>query len=638
MTSLQILNTHLSPYVQVLGRLSVIIEKYQLNRHSLINILYRQWECDRSISTSESGKFVVRILQFLLNGVLKPFNEILFHWLFHGELVHNHDFFVRIVQGHKLSSTPVSSLMSSTWDHMFKLESRNVPDILSSVAHHILEIGRNLNILRRCMIEDGIEPSSIEVVPIPKDKQLIKIGQEKECCEYIMNLAQVTTHKIVLFILTGRYSNSMFASAKRHNLSSCLAYIHDIMLCGCGDWLNEFIHSSYEELEKIKDIRADKLHTLFMLSLAQSSFTKGIGIDEEESEESPTTLFRAIVSPHSFRKMLNRILSVSSGSDPAPYVIDSPLSEVPSESISSVSSRTHCGYELFSLKFIPPFPSSLLFTSTTLYKYELLFRRMWVCRLVEERLSIAWMECMRMRKMCITALRTRGHTPTAISSYAGAASKLSTSPFIVLIQTILSTMSSFFRSVFSFFSYSIIDTNFNTLTKGLNVVERECESRLGWTGEGHSTVSTVRNRQAVVKSSVGMGAVNMTPYVASAGSSSSLMVSLKTIEILHTRFLDAVLRGCLLTNAKHAAQLDELCHRAMLFSNQCILLFMSMRADTISGDALVEIIREKESLLPDLKEKMKGWKEGVDGLCKVLKHSGEYEELVMRLKWSNLYE
>eukprot|EP01130_Rhizamoeba_saxonica_P016266 TRINITY_DN7486_c0_g1_i4.p1 TRINITY_DN7486_c0_g1~~TRINITY_DN7486_c0_g1_i4.p1 ORF type:complete len:655 (-),score=111.85 TRINITY_DN7486_c0_g1_i4:1776-3740(-) len=308
---------------------------------SLINLIHQ-------LSVERSGDSRVDdIYKYILENVSRPYLEMLVYWLYHGTICDPYNEFFICEND---IGTDVDDIIY--WNQKFSLKKNNILTSLMDNAQRILSTGKYFNVLR----EYGKLSNEYESLI----KNIQYSHREEYYSDYIQEAYFYSSSKIMRMLIDD------------YDLVGRLKSIKHYFFLDQGDFLVHFFDIAEDEINKpASSIDREKLQTLLEISI-KASVTKNDPYNED---------VKCKLQSYTLLKQIKYILSVSSSG-----IV---------ETTSDIDIR---GVEAFCLDYEVNWPLSIVISSKTMVKYQLLFRFFFYVKYVSRLLNTSWKEQQNIRQ------------------------------------------------------------------------------------------------------------------------------------------------------------------------------------------------------------------------------------------------
>ncbi|KAK3176796.1 hypothetical protein OEA41_008121 [Lepraria neglecta] len=300
------------------------------------------------------------LLQTLLRDASRPYMAMLNEWLHHGGIKDPHgEFLIKEQQSIKREKLE-EDYTDEYWEKRYTIRDNDVPPQLEGVKDKVLLAGKYLNVVREC---GGVDVSK-EVKDVPKsfdDPQFLDN----------VNSAYAHANSSLLNLLV-----------TTHALGARLRSMKHYFFLDRSDFFTYFLDLSTSELKKPwRLVNVGKLQSLLDLVLrqpgtvaAQDPFKEDIKV--QMNNVGLTQLVMRVVNVRGFDEM------------PAPDTED--RYRTPATKPATEEEDKMTGFEALEFKFSVPFPLSLVISSKTVFRYQILFRYLLSMRHLEGLLVNSW--------------------------------------------------------------------------------------------------------------------------------------------------------------------------------------------------------------------------------------------------------
>ncbi|MCJ1420386.1 hypothetical protein MMC32_006743 [Xylographa parallela] len=297
------------------------------------------------------------LLQGLLRDSSKPYMAMLNEWLHHGGIKDPHSEFLIKEQKSIRRDRLEEDYTDEYWEKRYTIRENDVPPQLEGVKDKVLLAGKYLNVVREC---GGVDIST-EVRDVPKsfdDPQFL----------HNVNAAYAHANSSLLNLLL-----------TTHALPARLRSMKHYFFLDRSDFFSYFLYLSNSELKKqVKEVNVGKLQSLLDLVLrqpgsvaAQDPFKEDVKI--HMNDQYLTKFLMGVVSVRGFDQ---------DGNDESHRMLVAP-------SVTEDDNKM-TGFEALEFKYTVPFPLSLVISSKTVVRYQILFRYLLSMRHLEGVLVSSW--------------------------------------------------------------------------------------------------------------------------------------------------------------------------------------------------------------------------------------------------------
>ena len=300
------------------------------------------------------------VLQTLLRDASRPYMAMLNEWLHHGGIRDPHsEFLIKEQQSIKREKLE-EDYTDEYWEKRYTIRDTDVPPQLEGVKDKVLLAGKYLNVVREC---GGVDVSK-EVKDVPTsfdDPQFLDNvnGAYAHANSSLLNLL-VTTHA----------------------LGARLQSMKHYFFLDKSDFFTYFLDLSTSELKKPwRHVNVGKLQSLLDLVLrqpgtvaAQDPFKEDVKV--QMNNVGLTQLVMRVVNVRGFDE------------EPTPESVE--RYRTPATKPATDEEDKMTGFEALEFKFSVPFPLSLVISSKTVFRYQILFRYLLSMRHLETLLVSSW--------------------------------------------------------------------------------------------------------------------------------------------------------------------------------------------------------------------------------------------------------
>ena len=300
------------------------------------------------------------LLQTLLRDASRPYMAMLNEWLHHGSIKDPHaEFLIKEQQSIKREKLE-EDYTDEYWEKRYTIRDNDVPPQLEGVKDKVLLAGKYLNVVREC---GGVDVSK-EVRDVPKsfdDSQFLDNvnGAYAHANSSLLNLL-VTTHA----------------------LGARLRSMKHYFFLDRSDFFTYFLDLSTSELKKPwRLVNVGKLQSLLDLVLRQP----GTVAAQDPFKEDVKVQMNNV----GLTQLVMRVVNVKGfDEEPAPDSVD--RYRTPAMKPATDEEDKMTGFEALEFKFSVPFPLSLVISSKTVFRYQILFRYLLSMRHLEALLVSSW--------------------------------------------------------------------------------------------------------------------------------------------------------------------------------------------------------------------------------------------------------
>ncbi|KAK4694803.1 gamma-tubulin complex component 2, partial [Lecanoromycetidae sp. Uapishka_2] len=300
------------------------------------------------------------LLQTLLRDASKPYMAMLNEWLHHGGIKDPHgEFLIKEQQSIKREKLE-EDYTDEYWEKRYTIRDNDVPPQLEGVKDKVLLAGKYLNVVREC---GGVDVSK-EVKDVPKSF---------DDPRFLDNVS-------------GAYAHANFSLLNllvtTHALGARLRSMKHYFFLDRSDFFTYFLDLSTSELKKPwRQVNVGKLQSLLDLVLrqpgtvaAQDPFKEDVKV--QMNNVGLTQLVMRVVNVRGFDE------------EPAPESVE--RYRTPATKPATEEEDKMTGFEALEFKFSVPFPLSLVISSKTVFRYQILFRYLLSMRHLEGLLVSSW--------------------------------------------------------------------------------------------------------------------------------------------------------------------------------------------------------------------------------------------------------
>lgn len=300
------------------------------------------------------------LLETLLRDASRPYMVMLNEWLHHGGIRDPRgEFFIREHTGIK-RETMADDYTDQYWEKRYTIRDQQVPPQLEGVKGKVLLAGKYLNVVREC---GGVDVGK-EVRDVPKS------FDDPRFLDNVNGAYAHANSSLLNLLLT------------THGLSDRLRSLKYYFFLDRSDFFTYFLDLSWSELEKPwQKVNVGKLQSLFDLVLRQpGSVAAHVPFKEDVKVQ---------ISSAGLTNFLVRVISVQGlNLEGTNQSLDEFLKQ--EIKFSSEEDKGMTGYESLQFKYCVPFPLSLVISSNTVLRYQVLFRYLFSLRHLEELLVNCW--------------------------------------------------------------------------------------------------------------------------------------------------------------------------------------------------------------------------------------------------------
>jgi gamma-tubulin complex component 2 len=300
------------------------------------------------------------LLRGLLRDASRPYMAMLNEWLHHGGIKDPHSEFLIKEQKSIRRDRLEEDYTDEYWEKRYTIREGDVPPQLESVKDKVLLAGKYLNVVREC---GGVDIST-EVKDVPKSFDVP---------DFLHNVNSAYAHansSLLKLLLT------------THALPARLRSMKHYFFLDRSEFFSYFLYLSSSELKKpVKDVNVGKLQSLLDLVLrqpgsvaAQDPFKEDIKI--HMNDQYLIKFLMGVVNVRGFDQ---------DGNDESLDRHRTPATQPAHEDDGKMT-----GFEALEFKYAVPFPLSLVISSKTVVRYQILFRYLLSMRHLEGLLVNSW--------------------------------------------------------------------------------------------------------------------------------------------------------------------------------------------------------------------------------------------------------
>jgi gamma-tubulin complex component 2 len=301
------------------------------------------------------------LLQTLLRDSSRPYMAMLNEWLHHGGIKDPHaEFLVKEQQSIKREKLE-EDYTDEYWEKRYTIRDGDVPPQLEGVKDKVLLAGKYLNVVREC---GGVDVS-IEVKDVPKSFDDPRFLDN-------VNAAYAHANSSLLKLLL-----------TTHALSDRLRSMKHYFFLDRSDFFTYFLDLGASELRKpFRAVNVGKLQSLLDLVLRQPDSVAALDPFKED--------VKVQMNDVGLTKFLMGVVNVRGIDQDAPDEILDRYRTPATQPSAEDHESSMTGYEALEFKFSVPFPLSLVISSKTVLRYQILFRYLVSMRHLEGLLVNSW--------------------------------------------------------------------------------------------------------------------------------------------------------------------------------------------------------------------------------------------------------
>ena len=300
------------------------------------------------------------LLETLLRDASRPYMNMLNEWLHHGGIKDPHAEFLIKEQKSIRRDRLEDDYTDEYWEKRYTIRDTDVPPQLEGVKDKVLLAGKYLNVVREC---GGVDIST-EVEDVPKSF---------DDPRFLNNVNSAYAHansSLLNLLLT------------THALPARLRSMKHYFFLDQSDFFSYFLFLSESELKKpVATVNVGKLQSLLDLVLRQPG---SIAAQDPFKED-----IKVHMNDQYLTKFLMGVVNVRGFDQEAP---DESLERhrTPATQSTSEEDSKMTGFEALEFKYSVPFPLSLVISSKTVVRYQIIFRYLLSMRHLERLLVGSW--------------------------------------------------------------------------------------------------------------------------------------------------------------------------------------------------------------------------------------------------------
>ena len=301
------------------------------------------------------------LLQGLLRDASRPYMTMLNEWIHHGGIKDPHNEFLIKEQKSINRENLDVDYTDQYWDQRYTIRQPDVPPQLETLKEKVLLAGKYLNVVREC---GGVDIST-DVHDVPKS------FDDPRFLDNVNSAYAHANSSLLSLLLT------------THGLSARLVSLKHYFFLDHSDFFTYFLDLSASELRKpSRQVNVGKLQSLLDLVLRQPG---SIAAQDPFKED-----VKVQMNDHRLTKFLVAVVNVR-GLEKDEVVPDTASTVTPSLFGSGLAEEDNMtGFEALEFKFSVPFPLSLVISSKTVLRYQILFRYLLSMRHLETLLLNSW--------------------------------------------------------------------------------------------------------------------------------------------------------------------------------------------------------------------------------------------------------
>ncbi|KAL8829208.1 MAG: hypothetical protein Q9170_006277, partial [Blastenia crenularia] len=313
------------------------------------------------------------LLQTLLRDASRPYMTMLNEWLHHGGIKDPHAEFLIKEQKSIRREKLEEDFTDEYWEKRYTIRDADVPPQLEAVKDKVLLAGKYLNVVREC---GGVDISTA-VHDVPKS------FDDPRFLDNINSAYAHANSSLLNLLLT------------THALPARLQSMKHYFFLDHSDFFTYFLDLSASELKKpFRHVNVSKLQSLLDLVLrqpgsiaAQDPFKEDVKV--QMNDVGLTKFLMGVVNVRGIDQDNNDPNDPSSSTVAEKYRTPATATTAAS---TTEEDNTMTGFESLEFKFSVPFPLSLVISSKTVLRYQILFRYLLSMRHLEGLLVNSWEE------------------------------------------------------------------------------------------------------------------------------------------------------------------------------------------------------------------------------------------------------
>ena len=285
----------------------------------------------------------ITLLNHLTCKASVPLFRMVQNWISHGVICDPFGEF--FVNENKKSTENMDIFPEACWEKQFTLRDDMIPPTLETFKKKILDTGKYINVLRECGT----------TYDFTSERELIYSDGINEYGKIIEDAYRFSSRMVVDVLLN------------KFNLADHLKSMKRFFLVENGDFATMFLDLAEEELAKPKnETWTSRLQTLVDLAIQSSS-----------CQVDPNAEFIRAEIKQSFHLQLLRVLSFERNTDSSRSHIE-------------IEEGNPSVFEVFSLNMDVKWPLNIVTNQRVILSYQLLFRHLFYCKLIEHQLCNVW--------------------------------------------------------------------------------------------------------------------------------------------------------------------------------------------------------------------------------------------------------
>ena len=305
------------------------------------------------------------LLQNMLRDASRPYMKMLNEWLHYGGIKDPHaEFLIKEQQSIKRERLE-EDYTDEYWEKRYTIRDNDVPPQLEAVKEKVLLAGKYLNVVREC---GGVDAS----------KEVRDVPRAFDDPTFLDNVNAAYAHansSLLNLLLT------------THALSDRLRSMKHYFFLDRSDFFTYFLDLSASELKKPwRLVNFGKLQSLLDLVLRQP----GTIASQDPFKED----IKVHMSNVGLTQLVMRVVNVKGFDEAAandePAALDKYRAPAANAKDKVDEESKMAGFEALEFKFSVPFPLSLVISSKTVFRYQILFRYLLSMRHLEDQLVNSW--------------------------------------------------------------------------------------------------------------------------------------------------------------------------------------------------------------------------------------------------------
>jgi gamma-tubulin complex component 2 len=343
-------------FMEVLAKIIKTINKGDCCGSSVIDLLYEK------VQSYSGDQKLQELIHYLAQTASKPYLSMLEDWIYKGQINDPYHEFM-ITEDKEITKEKLQEDFNEKfWEKKYSINRNSIPKFLENISERILLTGKYLNAINetdqsRLGIDSKLViPNTIEIIFSIKD----------EAYKQIVENAYLYSSKILLNLLL-----------KEHKLIDRLRSLKHYFLHDQSDYLVHFMDISEEEMQKERDdIKLSRLESLLELSLRITSANSDPYKDDLRVKLLKTDLKTMVLTIQNIETQNETKMETQ-----------------------AVETKLN-GLASFSLDYVVKWPLSLIINKRTLFKYQVLFRHVYLIKDVERKLCNVWI-CTKSGELCL---------------------------------------------------------------------------------------------------------------------------------------------------------------------------------------------------------------------------------------------